>query len=435
MTAGDGDDDEDLFLTAWGPIDDDLVGTASARLLASGRARRDRLEALNLLGLLIDHADADDVVRLPLSVLAGEFGVAGDRGKELLEALVAVEVVHDLGEGIVVGCSSPANMSGFRLSRYLTNVATVLDNHGDARAESAKILPSPVPLAPLTRRGRRRDLGRAVLPRVLAGAAAAFVVMWSSAAPSGESTPVRTVAGASSSTGRAPWATTPPPPVATSLSAPAADRTATPGAPPSAPALPPAPVQGVEPGPSSTPFDERASGQDRPFSPPDGDSEDPDQPLPAPDLASPRPRSPRPGRSAPLQGDPSGPPVPSRAGTPGGSGSSCPAGRPEAMVVEHRLLPGVARGLLDVVAEPGTEVRGTMDNPTGEDLVVGTFEIVVGAGIAGSPSPLAVPAGTVVAWRVELPSGMALPATSVVEVRILDWSWSDPVVEALCPSR
>lgn len=413
--------------TGWGPIDDDLVGTASARLLASGTARGDRLAALNLLGLLVDHADADDIVRLPLRMLAGEFGVPLERGNALLQLLVAVEVVHDAGDGVMVGCSSPPNAGGLRLSRYLTNVATVLDVNAQGDDLS-------LPRAPRRagRRGQRQRIDRKALPRVLAGAAAAVVVMWASAASSGVPTSVHTLAGEASPTGRAPWATTPTPSTAPGPgSSPADAPDPFPGGTPS----PPGPESVELPDASSPPVVD-------PAKPAPGRSSDPrvsdDNGSRRPSL-TPGPSSPGPARSrsgsAPLprRHEPSvSPPVTVNA--PGDGGSSCPSGAPAASVVESRLLPGVARGLFEVVGEPDAEVHGTMTNPTEADLVVRAFEIGVDAGIPGAPAPLVVRAGEVVRWRVELPSGTALPVPSTVEVQILDWSWSDPVLDALCPS-
>lgn len=51
----------------------DPVGAASARLLGAGIPRPERRMALRVLGLLLDHADCDGVVRLHPAVLAGEF--------------------------------------------------------------------------------------------------------------------------------------------------------------------------------------------------------------------------------------------------------------------------------------------------------------------------------------------------------------------------
>lgn len=57
----------------------DPIGAASARLLGAGVPRSDRLFALRVLGLLLDHADRDGVVRVLPATLAGEFDL--DRAK------------------------------------------------------------------------------------------------------------------------------------------------------------------------------------------------------------------------------------------------------------------------------------------------------------------------------------------------------------------
>ncbi len=113
-------------------------------------------------------------------------------------------------------------------------------------------------------------------------------------------------------------------------------------------------------------------------------------------------------------------------------------------MVDTRLLPATTRGLLQVVAEPGIEVRGTLRNPSAADIVVRDFEVRSGEGdaaltIAGTPTPMAVPAGGVAGWRVILPPGAELPVLSLVDpspvkVEVLNWSWSDPVLSSRCPS-
>ena len=53
----------------------DPVGAASARLLGAGVERHDRLYALRVLGLLLDHADGRGVVRVHPATLAAEFAL------------------------------------------------------------------------------------------------------------------------------------------------------------------------------------------------------------------------------------------------------------------------------------------------------------------------------------------------------------------------
>jgi hypothetical protein len=59
----------------WGswPRDGDPLGVASARLLALGVERRERLAVLRFLGILLDHAGARGVVRAAPAVIAAEF--------------------------------------------------------------------------------------------------------------------------------------------------------------------------------------------------------------------------------------------------------------------------------------------------------------------------------------------------------------------------
>ncbi len=423
--------------TGWGPIDDDLVGTASARLLVSGVARRDRLEALSLLGLLVDHADADGRLRLPFETLAGEFGVAPARGRELLAALMAVEVVDSIGEMVVVASTSPAHVGGFRLTGFLANVATVLDDRSSERRTSPRgggrtVLPDPGPAQ--RRRGRGESNRSRVLQRVLAGAGAAFVVMWATASPSGEPSSVRTVAGAPSSTGRAPWATTPST-VATDHALALVEDGPTPSPTgPAAPSVLPRSTQGGDAtaGAGAEGAPDRSSDNAPPTSP--GPDALASEVLSDPPLARP---SPRPGPR--LGPDPSSAPGPGSVSAGEDGQGGCPAGAPEAIVVDSRLVPAASRSLLDVMAEASVEVRGTVTNPSEADLVVRDLDVSAGeddAGvtIADVATPLAVPSGGVAEWRVVLPPGAELPVPSVVEAHVLDWSWSDPVLESRCPS-
>ncbi len=405
------------------------MGEASARLLVAGAARPDRLDALNLLGLLIDHADPEGLVRLPFETLSGEFGVEAGRGRELLEALMAVGVVRAVGDGVAVGGTPPVHAGAFRLSGYLANVATVLDppagSGPPAPAEPAVGAP-PIPVL-RGRRGASHPLAARVLPRALVGVAAALAVVWSTASPSGEPTAVRTGDGSSVPTGRAPWAVTPTTVTAGQAMAPVGDDPSPPPASPVAPVTPAVPTREgnrtdagrPEPAPGAPESPDEASST----SPPPG------RPLtPGTPPARPAPRTPAPPRAP-------GPVVP----PPEEPGSRCPVGTPGAEVLDVRLLPAVGPGLLTVLAEPGVEVRGTLGNPTDADLVVRSFEVRVGEvesapRVAGSPAPLPVPAGGSAEWRVVLPPEVGFPHLGLVEVRILDWSWTDPVLNAICLS-
>ncbi len=314
-------------------------------------------------------------------------------------------------------------------------MATVL---GDERAaQGAEDAPGPARIPPAVRpvapfppgsgTDRSRPGAHRALPRLLAGVAAAFAVMWATAAPSGEPTSVRTVGGASAPSGWAPWATTTTAPAAT------ADGSAPAGGPapvePSGPptlAAGPTSGQAARPGPGATSGALPAPGPlERSGTPPAAARPDPG-PDPAGDRAGPGP--------APRPPSPGAPPDPSLR--------PCPGGAPEAVVSERRALPGATRGLLDGVepeVEPEVEVRGTITNPSDDDLVVRSYEIVVDDGdaevrVPGSPAPLAVPAGGAGHWRVTVPGSPDVDTSPVVEVRLLDWAWSDPAIDARCPS-
>lgn len=114
----------------FGPVDaDDLVGTTSARLLALGLERRERLTALRLLGLLADHAGADRRIRRHIDDLVAEFDIDPDGLDTSLAALVMAEVLQiDLGTGSMrlIVPSRPA-AGGLRAESFLANVARSLD--------------------------------------------------------------------------------------------------------------------------------------------------------------------------------------------------------------------------------------------------------------------------------------------------------------------
>lgn len=114
----------------FGPVDaDDLLGTASARLLAVGLERRERLAALRLLGLLADHAGADQRIRRHIDDLVAEFGIDPDGVDTSLAALVMAEVLRidlDTGSMILIVPSRPA-AGGLRAESFLANVARSLD--------------------------------------------------------------------------------------------------------------------------------------------------------------------------------------------------------------------------------------------------------------------------------------------------------------------
>ncbi|MGH9183591.1 MAG: hypothetical protein ACRDZ9_07265 [Acidimicrobiales bacterium] len=156
----------------WGEIGDDLVGTASARLLALGVERRTRLDALRLLGLLADHADADRRVRYPLGALASEFHLSLVDVDRSLAALLAAEVVCRDGPDLIVAAREPRT-DGLRLAGFLDNVAVVLgDKPVDVRPARA-----PLPTPGAQPGGRQPAWSRARAAAVVAPALAAVVAV------------------------------------------------------------------------------------------------------------------------------------------------------------------------------------------------------------------------------------------------------------------
>ena len=78
-------------------IEADPLGSASARLLAEGVDRDDRTKALAFLGLLLDPTDGAGWVRIPVSVLAGEFAIEPSDAVERV-ALLALAGAVEAGD-------------------------------------------------------------------------------------------------------------------------------------------------------------------------------------------------------------------------------------------------------------------------------------------------------------------------------------------------
>jgi hypothetical protein len=107
----------------------DLVGVASARLLAQGLPRAERLGALRLLGILATVADGEGRVRRPLPEVAAEFDVPRLDAVRWLDHLVRVEaVVHEGGQLVVQG-REPDARGPLRLHDFL-ELAAGLDAPG-----------------------------------------------------------------------------------------------------------------------------------------------------------------------------------------------------------------------------------------------------------------------------------------------------------------
>ncbi|HWH35003.1 MAG TPA: hypothetical protein VNT56_06725, partial [Acidimicrobiales bacterium] len=178
------------------PLDEaDLIGSASARLLATCPERADRLAALSLLGVLLDHSDEDGRVRMPLDAVARELAVDPERAVRLLGRLVAAEAVRADGDAVVIVGEGSAPPGGLRPSRFLANVRVVLESEA-----------SDTPPAQDQPTERRTPDARSRPPRALAGVAVVVAAMALATAPSGEpATSLRSI-GSPGSTGRAAWA-------------------------------------------------------------------------------------------------------------------------------------------------------------------------------------------------------------------------------------
>ena len=114
-------------MTGGGPGDielsEDLIGVASARLLAAGLPRGHRLRALRLLGVLATVADHKRRVRRPLRELAAEFDLPPDEVEDWLDDLLAVGVVsRELG-GLYLGGVEPPRTNALRLQDFLAAAA------------------------------------------------------------------------------------------------------------------------------------------------------------------------------------------------------------------------------------------------------------------------------------------------------------------------
>lgn len=133
-------------VTGWGVDEEartDVVGTASARLLAAGLGRPDRTGALRLLGLLGASADADGIVRRPLDDLAAEFDLPPGEAGHWLAALIGVGIVRrGIGVLVLAGVEPPA-AGGLRLADFLATAAAMDDDASlDAPPTPVRRLPA-----------------------------------------------------------------------------------------------------------------------------------------------------------------------------------------------------------------------------------------------------------------------------------------------------
>lgn len=121
---------------------DDLVGVTSARLLAMGVPRGERLRALRLLSVLATVADADNRVRRPLSMVASEFDLPPEEVELWFDDLLASGAVRMDGPTIVLGGREPNRELGFSLHDFL-DAAAGLDAARPSRSRWAGALLRP----------------------------------------------------------------------------------------------------------------------------------------------------------------------------------------------------------------------------------------------------------------------------------------------------
>jgi hypothetical protein len=113
----------------------DLVGRTSARLLAAGVERRERLAALHLLAILDASVDGTGRVRRPLDDLAAEFEL------EPLSVLRSLDHLHHAGaidrEGPVVVLlgASTTGLGGMQLADFLDDVRASFDGSAPIEQE------------------------------------------------------------------------------------------------------------------------------------------------------------------------------------------------------------------------------------------------------------------------------------------------------------
>jgi hypothetical protein len=156
----------------------DLVGRTSARLLAAGIERRDRLEALHLLAILDASIDTTGRVRRPLDDLAAEFELPPMSVMRSLDHLEHAGAVQRDGAGVVLLGTSADGLGGLQLADFLDDVRASFDDD-----------------VPVRRRATLFARGGAAL----AAAAAALAVI-TLAPSSGVQTPVAMRDAASSTT-------------------------------------------------------------------------------------------------------------------------------------------------------------------------------------------------------------------------------------------
>ena len=105
----------------------DLVGRTSARLLAAGIDRRDRLDALHLLAILDASIDTTGRVRRPLDDLAGEFEISPLSVLGSLDHLERVGAVRRDGTHVCIPDAEPGGVGGMQLAAFLDDLRASFD--------------------------------------------------------------------------------------------------------------------------------------------------------------------------------------------------------------------------------------------------------------------------------------------------------------------
>lgn len=113
----------------------DLVGRTSARLLADGVGRLDRLEALRLLAVLDASTDANGRVRRPLDDLAAEFELPTMGVMRSLDHLERAGAIQREDGGTVLLLDRDEDLGGIHLADFLDDVRASFDDP----------VPSPAP--------------------------------------------------------------------------------------------------------------------------------------------------------------------------------------------------------------------------------------------------------------------------------------------------
>ena len=104
----------------------DLVGRTSARLLADGVERHDRLEALHLLAVLDASTDSTGRVRRPLDDLAAEFELAPMGVLRSLDHLEHAGAIVREGAAVVLVDREHGGVGGLQLAAFLDDVRAAL---------------------------------------------------------------------------------------------------------------------------------------------------------------------------------------------------------------------------------------------------------------------------------------------------------------------